>query len=259
MRLDPSCSKFTLRNKLRKRILLFGGGGFLGTNLLTGLCANCDVVCLDRGRRYGSFGNLSRSVRLVKGVIEELAVLCREMRFDHLFYLAGGNAARLTGEQRDTETESARRSLEATLEILATTGKGTVLTYFSSYLCYASSAQRLTEQSPTCDTAYARLHLTNERSICESGVPNMIIRLSTVYGRYGITNALQTGGVVGKFVSAMSEGKPIRLNNAGRDGMDFLHTSDFVRACAQIVDRPQTTGVFNLGSERRTSVLRLAQ
>jgi nucleoside-diphosphate-sugar epimerase len=248
-----------LASSTREKVLLVGGGGFLGTILLERLHSNYDIVCLDRGTRYGTFAGVPAPVRLVRGTTDDLASLFREEHFDHLLYLAGGNAARLQGAAGEAEFYGARRSLDATLHFLLAKGNGTAMTYFSSYLCYASCGQVLTENSAKSDSRYAQLHRMNEESLRASGVLHAVVRLSTVYGRYGLTGELQRGGVLGKFIALVAQGGPIRLNNGGQDAMDFLHQEDFVTACQKRLRNPTALGAYNVGSGVLTSLAQLAK
>src|SRR6266404_2513773 len=107
-----------LASSEREKILLIGGGGFLGTTLLERLHSSYDIVCLDRGTRYRTFVAVPPSVRLIRGTTNDRASLFKGEHFDHLLYLAGGNAARLEGASREAEFDGARRSLDATLRFL---------------------------------------------------------------------------------------------------------------------------------------------
>jgi nucleoside-diphosphate-sugar epimerase len=248
-----------LASSSRKKVLLIGGGGFLGTTLLERLHSNYDLVCLDRGTRYGRLVTVPPSVRLVRGTTDDLGSLFKGEHFDHLLYLAGGNAARLEGAAREAEFDGARRSLDATLSFLLANGNRTAMTYFSSYLCYASSGKPLTENSATSDFPYAQLHRMNEELLRASGVLHAVVRLSTVYGRYGLTGELQSAGVLGKFITLVAQARPIQLNNGGQDGMDFLYQEDFVTACQKRLKNPTVSGIYNLGSGILTSLVRLAR
>ena len=241
----------------REKVLLIGGGGFLGTTLLERLHSDYEVVCLDRGTRYARLEPASTSVRFVRGTADDIGHLFAGEHFNHLFYLAGGNAVRVAGA-KEAESESARRALDATIEFLLASGNRTALTYFSSYLCYASSEARLTEDSTVGDSPYAQLHRMNEDSLRASGILHAVVRLSTVYGRYGFTGELHSGGVLGRFISLMVQSKPVRINNGGLDGMDFLCQEDFVTACRKRLENGTASGIYNLGSGTLTSIARLA-
>jgi len=99
----------------------------------------------------------------------------------------------------------------------------------------------------------------NEESLRVSGVLHAVVRLSTVYGRYGFTGELQTGGVLGKFINLVAQGSPVRLNNGGQDGMDFLYQDDFVTACQKRLKNPTVSGIYDLGSGILTSLVQLAK
>ncbi|MEW9857050.1 NAD-dependent epimerase/dehydratase family protein [Novosphingobium sp. M1R2S20] len=91
------------------------------------------------------------------------------------------------------------------------------------------------------------------REVCmRKGVALSTLRLSSVYGGIGAL------GLVASLIERFSSGEPVHLDNGGLFGADFVHVEDVAHAILLVISSG-ATGVFNVGSGERTTVLDLAR
>jgi len=90
-------------------------------------------------------------------------------------------------------------------------------------------------------------------------LPVTIVRYSNVYG-IKQSPANPYCGVISKFLDSIKKGKPPRIHGDGEQTRDFTYIDDAVSATVLAAISPKTVGeVFNLGSGKETSVIKLAE
>lgn len=91
------------------------------------------------------------------------------------------------------------------------------------------------------------------------GVPTACVRYSNVYGP-GQTTQNPYCGVVGKFLDAAIDGRPLTVHGDGEQTRDYTYVRDAVEGTVLAAVSPKALGdVFNIGSGVETSVNTLAQ
>jgi dTDP-L-rhamnose 4-epimerase len=90
-------------------------------------------------------------------------------------------------------------------------------------------------------------------------LPAVALRFFNIYGsRQALTNPYT--GVAAIFSGAMLAGQPPLIYEDGLQQRDFVHVSDIVQACCLAMAKPAADyQVFNVGTGRPTSVLRVAE
>lgn len=101
-------------------------------------------------------------------------------------------------------------------------------------------------------------------------VPTAAVRLFNIYGPRQSLNNPYTG-VIAIFMSALKEGRIPIIYEDGYQARDFVHVSDVAAAFVRLVGsmyprqarkqwvRPESNGVFNVGTGEATSVLEIAE
>ncbi len=85
-----------------------------------------------------------------------------------------------------------------------------------------------------------------------SGVSLAILRPSNLYGP---GQSLRTGfGIVRTLLEKARHGEPIEIWGDGETVRDYLYIDDAVDACLRLIDMPEATGPFNVGSGCGTSI-----
>ena len=234
------------------RVLVTGGGGFIGSNLANHLSARNDVIAVDDGS-LGTPANLDSAVEFVEG-----SVLDDDLPtdVDVVFHLA----ARSSYTMCETDPRRAVRvNLEGfvnTVEQARQDGCETVV-YASTSSVYGSRTNPTPEDVPvTASTGYEASKLARERyaeyfaSHYDMNVAGM--RLFSVYQGYGGAEAHkgEYANVVAQFADDIANGRSPRLYGDGTQTRDFTHVDDVVRGLERTAEC-RLTGVYNLGTGER--------
>ena len=245
------------------KVLIVGGGGFIGSALLKHLSARHACVCFGHGGRFAELQErIGGAVEYVEGDVTDAAALSGVLRgADAVVYAAG------TGGEADClkdPTRSLLAHVSGTQVLAREASKANVARFvFTStiavYGTYRSRAMPLTEEmEPRPDEFYGALKATAERALVDSG-RFRILRLSNVYG-YGSGLFSLSSGVAGKFVELIAKGRPLRVYGDGSQLIDYVHVDDACRAYELALEAPESKSfVYNVGGGRPVSVRELAE
>jgi len=245
------------------RIVVIGGGGFIGSALLKHLSARHECVCFGHGGRFAELREkVGGAVEYVEGDVADAGGLRGVLRgADAVVYAAG------TGGEADCLRDPARSLLAhvygAQVAAREAADAGVARFVYTStiavYGTYHARPMPLTEEmSAEPDEFYGALKASAERALIDSG-RFRILRLSNVYG-YGSGLFSLSSGVAGKFVELISQGKPLRVYGDGAQRIDYVHVDDVCRAYALALgaEEPESF-VYNVGGGRPVSVKELAE
>jgi UDP-glucose 4-epimerase len=247
-----------------QRILITGGTGFIGTALTERLCAENEVVILDRkldGSSWTMSGhNGHPNVRIVLGDILDAGTVARALEgvdsVIHLAAIVGVNAVRArpraTIETNFLGTLTLLRAVEQ-LPVLPR------LVYFSTSEVFGINSFRVqecmsTSIGPVQETrwSYSISKLVGEHLLqCyyrEAGVPTVTIRPFNVFGpgRVGDHALL-------RFVLSALIHEDIIVHGTGDQVRSWCYIDDFVNGVLAALVRPEAVGEdFNLGNPRNT-------
>jgi UDP-glucose 4-epimerase len=245
------------------RIVVVGGGGFIGSALVKHLSARYECVCFGHGGRFaGLREKLGGAVEYFEGDVTDAAALREALRgADAAVHAAG------TGGEADCLKDPTRSLLAhvygtQTLAREAARANVARLVYTSTVAVYGTYHARpmpLTEEMEVRpDEFYGALKATAERALIERG-RFRILRLSNVYG-YGSGLFSLSSGVAGKFVELIGRGEPLRVYGDGSQLIDYAHVDDVCRAYELALRAPESEGfVYNVGGGRPVSVRELAE
>jgi nucleoside-diphosphate-sugar epimerase len=245
------------------RIVIVGGGGFIGSALLKNLSARHECVCFGHGGRFAELREkIGGAVEYVEGDVNDDAALSEVLRgADALIHAAG------TGGEADCLADPTRSLLahvRGTQVLAREASKANVARFvFTStiavYGTYHARPMPLTEEmEPRPDEFYGALKATAERALIDSG-RFRILRLSNVYG-YGSGLFSLSSGVAGKFVELIARGKSLRVYGDGSQRIDYAHVDDVCRAYELALDVSEGESfVYNVGGGRPVSIRELAE
>lgn len=245
----------------KKRVLITGGAGFIGTHLAEQLAGEHELILLDNFRRNSlqSTNLLDHdSVRLVEAdVMDAGAMLAAAEGVDvivHLAAIAGVNSY----------YQESLRTLQVNilgtvnlLEAAARNGVGQFIDFSTSEV-FGSDAMWVNEQSPhgigpVSDRrwVYAASKLASEHFTLrygeQYGFSCTCVRPFNIYG------PRQTGeGAIGNFFRAALEGEPLKVYNDGSPIRAWCYVSDMVAAVTAIIERREASAghSFNIGNPR---------
>lgn len=234
------------------KILITGGGGFIGSHLAEHYRDLAEVVVLDNFRT-GRRQNLhSLSCRLVEGSILDRALVDRVMEgVDVVFHLA---ALVSVPESMQKPAEAVDINVNGLLNVLESARAAGV-----RKLCFASSAAVYGENavSPKVETLapdprspYAITKLDGEY-YCglyarEGWLRTASLRFFNVFGERQDPSGAYAAAVP-IFMQKALRNEPLTIYGDGGQTRDFIYAKDIAGALAFLAEHPEIEGVFNAG------------
>ena len=209
-----------------KKVLVTGGAGFIGTNLINRLVKeNIEVFSLD-DYSTGNKDNESKLAKYIKGDIETIGNIS-ESNFDICYHLAA--QSRVQPSFEDPEA-SFRSNIQGTLKVMEWAKKHNVK------VIYAGSSSK---HHDPADSPYAMSKFLGEE-VCKLykksySVNVEISRFYNVYGPYATLDE-KFGNVIGIWVSQAIKGKPLTIVGDGEQRRDFIHVDDLVDGLIRIAN-----------------------
>lgn len=255
------------------RVLVTGGGGFVGAHLVSELIAHRRPVLV--GIRDPAAAAVW-GIEVPAGVAPPIVVPCDVTSADEVERAVADSrpthivhAAAITPDRR-AETEESRRVLETnelgTLAVLRAAAKHGVrrVVYVSSSAVYAGADPdaRLSEEAALCSACglYALSKLAAER-LCRWAsdrfrLDTRIVRLGPVYGRYERpTSSRPAMSTVHAAIALARAGQPLRVPAAAAGHRrDWIHGEDMAQAVLALLAAPRPSHrVYNLSGRAVTT------
>jgi len=207
-----------------KKVLVTGGAGFIGTNLITKLIPKkLDIISLDN-YSTGSKENELNSVEYVKGDIDLINEFDNQ-DIDYCFHLAA--QSRVQPSFEDPE-ESLRVNVQGTLKLMEWAKKNRVK------VLYAGSSSKHHDPS---DSPYAMTKFLGEE-ICKlyRKTYDLDVEIARFYNVYGPHEPLDEkfGNVIGIWRVKANKGLPLPIVGDGEQRRDFTHVDDIVDGIIRI-------------------------
>ena len=239
------------------KILLTGGGGFLGYAVIRKLNQLHQIVCLDHGKNYKVLDKyFGKGIKLIKGDAQDTKLLKTLLKkTEIIIHLAG-----VAGERRCLENpiESNISNIYSTYAILDVAKSSNIkkIIFSSSYWVYSTYLKRLMPLSESSqlntDSIYGAQKVISELMIKNSNIPFEILRIGATYG-YGIDNQLKSP--INNFIIQAFKRKPITIYGNGLQKVDFVYTEDIARVIGSLIKQKESNNVYNIGSGKPTSML----
>jgi UDP-glucose 4-epimerase len=220
------------------KVLVTGGGGFIGSNLVRALIANGDTVrVLDNfstGNRRNLDG-LAAEVEVVEGDLRSYERVHTAVRGVEVVYHQGALGS-VPRSVQDPLTSTAV-NVEGTLNVLLAARDESVrrVVFASSSSVYGDGGTfpRAETQAPNPISPYAVAKLAAER-FCVSffrvyGLETVALRYFNVFGPHQDPNS-QYAAVVPRFIRAIAEGLPVTIYGDGEQSRDFTFIANVVAA-----------------------------
>lgn len=244
-----------------KRILVTGGAGFVGANLVRLLLEQGYAITVLDNLSAGNLGYIQDlPLEFIEGDILD-APLLSDVVAGHqgIVHLAAqtGVPGSLADPRRDCEV-----NIIGTLNLLEAARHADVKRFV-----FASSNAPLGKQPPpaTEDKAplpispYGASKLAGE-GYCLAyhgswGLGTVVLRFANLYGPY----SAHKSSVVAKFIKDMAESGQISIYGDGQQTRDFIYVGDLCRAVALALESNVGGEVFQIATGVETSILELAQ
>lgn len=243
-----------------KRILITGGGGFIGTHLAERLCRDHEVVLLDSFRRDAlSFApglRAHRNVRVVTADVRDAAAVSAAASeasvVIHLAAIAG------VSSYYKEPLLTLETNILGTLNLLSCSARSGIekLVYFSTSEVYGVDAMFVDENQP-CSFGpltdrrwvYATSKAAGE-NLClryaeQHGFRCVVIRPFNVYGPRQVGE-----GAICNFLAAAVKRQPLRVYGDGTAIRSWCYVDDAVQAVLAVLANDGFQGILNIGNPR---------
>lgn len=242
-------------------VLVTGGGGFIGSHLVSALVDHNDVQVLDdfsTGRR----SVLPDEVDVIEGDVRNPETVDRAVTgVDTVFHQAA-NVSVTESVDRPTETNAV--NLNGTLNLLEAARRTDARFVFASSCAVYGHPESLpvSEAAPLQPTSpYGVQKAAGDRYVrlyAELyGLETVALRYFNVYGPGRSTGGYS--GVIRAFLSQARDGADVTVEGDGTQTRDFIHVSDVVRANLAAATTDQVGQAFNIATGTETSVRELAE
>lgn len=255
------------------RILVTGGAGFIGSNLVDTLMAEGHEVTVLDNLSVGKIQNIahhleSERFHFVNDSILNLTTLDRLVRqADLIFHLAAVVGVKYVVEDPLNAIITNVRGTENVLELAFKYWVRTVIAS-SSEIYGKSTDVPLREDGDRLlgPTTVGRWSYSDAKAIDEyfalayakKGLPVTVVRYFNAYGPR--LDPLGYGSVVARFFTQALKGDPLTVYDDGKQTRCFTYVADTVRGTILAATVKEAAGqVFNIGSDRETSINELAR
>jgi len=234
------------------KILVTGGCGFIGSNVVDLLIEKGHEVVVIDNLSTGKKENLNEKARLyMKDIRTNLKDIFEEEQFDIVIHEAAQINVR---DSIINPIKDAEINILGTLNLIELSKKFNVRKFI-----FASSGGAIygePEKLP-CDEAhkidplspYGFSKYCAEWYLRNSGLRYVILRYSNVYGPR--QDPKGEAGVISIFIDNIKEGKKCFINGDGEQTRDFVFVEDVARANLLALDKE---GIFNIGTGKEISI-----
>lgn len=253
-----------------KNVLVTGGAGFIGSNLVRMLVkdCSCSITVLDNmftwRRENIQYWGIDNEVQIVNGSVLDMDLLANIMRGrDTVFHLAAVNIiASMANPRTDLQA-----NITGTYNVLEAALKAGV-----ARVVYASTSS--VYGNPRCLPVgeedgvrflnfYAASKYAGEsyaQAFYEQyGLPVTIVRYSNVYG-YNQRPENPYTGVIARFISWALNNAPLRVHGDGSQTRDFTFVEDACKATVLAARCSCAAGeTYNIGTGSETTINELAR
>lgn len=247
---------------MRRNILVTGGAGFIGANLVRKLEADGHRVLVYDNLSRGSLDYLPRSEMLIRGDIRDAKTLAPALDgIDTLIHLAAyGSVVESVADPRPNFDINVTGTLNV-LECARTAGVERFIFASTGGALIGDADPPVDEQSlPKPISPYGASKLCAEAYLHAYakayGMGTVALRFANAYGPY----SAHKKGAVTKFIKCIMRGEPIPIFGDGSASRDFLHVEDLSAGIEKAVSAQVAPGdVMHLASGDETTVLELAR
>jgi len=241
------------------RILVTGGAGFVGSNVVDALVKRGDQVIALDDLSTGDRQNLAASgAPLVTADIADRAALLAAIvgqRFDAVVHLASktkvGQSVDQPGLYRKVIVDGTANVLDAA----RASGARRFVNFSSGGVIYGETTTCAHEGVPIAPVSpYGKYKAEAEGLVTGSGISSLTLRPANIYGPRQRTDL--EGGVVAQFHGCWRDGSPISVRGGGTMERDYMYVGDVCDAVTAALGS-ERQGVYNIGTGVATSVARL--
>ena len=251
----------------KKKILILGGFGFIGTNILkyidNHLSNVYECIVLDRTVQHPYGVGISCITRIYTGDFSDSQLIERIFSENQIDIVIHSLSTTIP-----VDSQNARYDVESnllpTLDVL-----NNMVKYHVKNIVYLSSGGAVYGSAPTKHSendnlspisSYGVVKLAIEKYILQYsqlfGIQPLILRLSNPYGPYHFN---RKQGVINVAVRKALLGETLQIWGDGNARKDYIYILDFVKILFTLLQAQQYCGVINIASGTTTSINEIVQ
>ena len=258
-----------MKNRLQK-VVITGGAGFIGSNLISHLNENgTDEILIIDDFSTGSHKNIEHfnNLKIIDSRVEDIADLESKLEgYDFCFHLAAGVGVKYI---MDNVSKALNTNIQATHKIFNACSQMNVpiLITSTSEVYGVSNDPVWTEESksllgpPTkLRWSYATSKLIDEfMALAEFNDGNLNPIIVRLFNIIGSNQSSEFGMVVPKFVEAALENRDIIIHGSGEQTRSFTWVGDIVNYFRELALLKPYGEIFNIGQPEEVSIKNLAE
>ncbi len=246
-----------------RKILVTGGAGFIGSNMVETLIQDNEVIALDNlsnvDERYVEPFRSSGNFKFIRGDINDLSSVPGLDGVDVVIHLAANSDVRNGAENPSVDFQN---NVAGTFSLLEYMRKSEV-----KEILFASSSTVYGEASvmPTPENYGPYMPISSygaSKMACEGfitayshyyGIKGTIFRFANIVGKNS------THGVIFDFIKKLQKNnRELEILGDGTQRKSYLYVEDCVKSMIYVHEKSQKTDIYNLGNPLTTSVSRIA-
>ena len=251
----------------RKRVLVTGGAGFLGSNLCERLLhGGCEVLCVDNFYS-GAKDNISHLVGNPRfELMRHDVTFPLYVEVDEIYNLAC--PASPIHYQRDP-VQTTKTSVHGAINMLGLAKRTRAKIFQAS----TSEVYGDPEIHPQQESYWGHVNPIGLRSCYDEGKRcaetlffdyhrqhRLSIKVARIFNTYGPHMHPNDGRVVSNFIVQALSDEPITLYGDGNQSRSFCYVDDLIEAFVRLMDSPdELTGPINLGNPSEMTIRELAE
>lgn len=244
------------------KILVLGGGGFIGYHLVEDLvAAGHDVIVMGRSRL--SVRPLPADVQYVSGELADSKLMRKLLPdVDAVAHLVSGTVPSTGDKDPGRDVEVNLLGTLSLLEDMAACDVTRILYLSSGGTVYGKPQEVPIPEGhildPICSYGVVKVAIESYLKLYETkaGLQPIVIRASNPYGPYQGNLGVQ--GIIGTYLNLALTHQPIEIWGDGSTIRDYIHAKDLSSLCVAALQSDKI-GVYNGGSGTGTSVLHIAE
>ena len=245
---------------MKKKFLVTGGAGFIGSHLSESLSRNAQVIVIDN-LFQGNKLRLNKNIKLVKCDVRNIKMIQKYSKgCSAIFHLAAIIGVDVVSQNK---VENMNIEFEGLKNICESAKKNKVkkIIYASSSgvygkLNYEKKVKEDAIIAPMSGYAMAKrageIYLNNFSK--ENKISCASVRLFNVYGKRQDNRM-----VIPRFIELAKKNKDIKIYNDGNQTRDFTHINDCVKTFELLEKKIKGYEVFNSSKGSDTKIIKLAQ
>lgn len=246
-----------------KKILVTGGAGFIGSNMVEALVQDNEVIALDNlsnvDERYIAPFRSSGNFKFIRGDINDLASVPGLDEVEIVIHLAANSDVRNGAENPSVDFQNNVAGTFSLLEFMRMRDVKEVL-FASSSTVYGEATVMPTPEDygPYMPiSSYGASKMASEGFITAYshyyGIKGTIFRFANIVGKNS------THGVIFDFMRKLQKNsRELEILGDGTQRKSYLYVDDCVNSMIYVHEKSQKTDIYNLGNPLTTSVSRIA-